>query len=113
MRGYLAADDYAMDRRSRRLHRFLVSSPVVLLIALSAVGHLRKPAYVGAAGSPEYDRQVLAYRDRVVAVAEIVHHKEAEKQRFLPVEAGKWVAGYRSGTLLPLRPAAYEDHLRD
>ncbi|RYG26026.1 hypothetical protein EON82_04935 [bacterium] len=102
-----------MDRRSRRLHRFLVSSPVVLLIAISAVGHLRKPAHVGAAGTPEYDRRVLAYRDRVVAVQSLPRSEKASKLASLTAEADKWVDGYRSGTLLPLQPAAYEDHLRE
>lgn len=113
MTSYLAAEDSTMDRRARGLHRFLVSSPVVLLIAISAVGHLRKPAHIGAAGTADYDRRVLAYRDRVVEVERMTNPEAPPRVTALESEAQKWTAGYRSGTLEPLQPVAYEDHLRD
>jgi hypothetical protein len=102
-----------MDRRARGLHRFLVSSPVVLLIAISAVGHLRKPAHIGAAGTADYDRRVLAYRDRVVEAERITDPDGPSNLAALENEAKKWTEGYRSGQLEPLQPVAYEDHLRD
>lgn len=110
---YLASEEYAMDRRSRRLHRFLVSSPVALLIAISAVGHLRKPAYHGAAGTVEYDRRVLAYRDRVVAADGLTSRGAHASFAPLRTEAQNWADGFRTGKLAPLQPAAYEDHLRE
>ena len=108
---YLAAENSAMDRRSRGLHRFLVSSPVLLLIAVGLVGHIKKPHHEGAAGSADYDRRVLAYQPRVVVAEDVMlpqRHADPEK---IKEEAQNWAAGFAAGKLTALQPAAYEDHL--
>ena len=108
---YLAADNAGMERRARALHRFLVASPIALLIAVGLVAHLRKPPFPHPAGSAAYDRNVLAYRDRVAEVARL--RKLPAGAPNAEAEARKWVAGYRSGELVAVPSAFYEDRLRD
>ena len=107
----LAAVNAVAERRSRALHRFIVASPVLLLIAIGLVGHLRHRPYASPAGTAEYDRRVLAYRERVAAAQAL---PDDDSPPFGPysVEASRWVAGFRSGALTPLTPATYEDHLQ-
>lgn len=107
---HLAAN--AADRRSRALHRFIVASPILLLVAVGLVGHLRHPPYPSPGGSPDYDRRVLAYRERVLAVAALPQDDAPPLKPYFE-EAQRWLAGFDSGTLTTLSPAVYEDHLRD
>lgn len=109
---YLAAENSAMERRSRALHRFLAGSPIALLIAVGLVGHIRKPPYAHPAGSAEYDRQVLAYQPRVAAT-HAFRRGDDEPSLLEVAEAKVWIEGYASGALKPIGPAVYEDHLRD
>jgi len=109
---YLAAEHSVMDRRSRGLHRFLVSSPVLLLLAVGLIGHLKKAHHVGAAGTAEYDQNVLAYQGRVAAAEALLSRTGPPVDAILE-EAGRWDAGFTSGQLKPLEPAAFEDHLND
>ena len=110
---YLAAANSAAERRSRALHRTIVAAPMLLLIALGLIGHLRPRAYPHPAGMRDYDARVLAYRDRVVAVAGLMEEDRQPTLDALEREARNWTAGYAAGTLVPIEPAAYEDHLRD
>jgi hypothetical protein len=108
---YLAAENSAMDRRSRGLHRFLVSSPVLLLIAVGLVGHLKKPHHEGAAGSADFDRRVLAYRPRVAAVQDLLMSLKHSNPSKIEAEAKNWSDDFAAGKLSALQPAAYEDRL--
>ncbi len=108
---YLAAENSAMDRRSRGLHRFLVSSPVLLLIAVGLVGHLKKPHHIGAAGSAEYEKRVLAYRERVAAAQKLLVTLRHSDPDGIEAEAKNWSDDFAAGKLTALPPAAYEDHL--
>lgn len=110
---YLAAEHSAMDRRSRGLHRFLVSSPILLLLAVGLVGHLKKAHHVGAAGTAEYDQNVLAYQKRVARAEDILGPFDPGTISQVMEEAGNWAKGYADGTLKTLEPAAFEDHLND
>ena len=107
---YLASEEPAA-RRSRALRRFTVASPLVLLLSVGLVGHVRKAPSPQPAESVDYDRRVLAYGPRVAAVRSLLAQgapPEADVRR----EAGRWVAGRRSGALAPLPPAYFEDHLQ-
>lgn len=110
---YLAAENSALDRRSRGLHRFLVSSPVLLLVAVGLVGHLTKPHHEGAAGTADYDQRVLAYQPRVAAAEALMIPLAQPDLKKIHEEAKKWTDDFASGKLTALQPAAYEDHLRD
>ncbi len=110
---YLAADHSGMERRSRALHRFLVASPIVLLIAVALVAHLRKPPYPHPAGNAAYDRSVLAYQSRVAEVERLRKMNGAATDATVEAEARAWVVGYRSGELAAVPPAVFEDHLRE
>lgn len=110
---YLADDHSGMERRARALHRFLVASPIALLIAVGLVAHLRKPPYPQPAGNAAYNRQVLAYQNRVARVEELRKMRGAATSALVEAEARVWVAGYRSGELVAVPPAFYEDHMRD
>ncbi len=109
---YLAAENSAAERRSRALHRFIVASPILLLLAVGLVGHRRHAPFSGPAANEDFDRRVLAYRDRVVA-AEALPQDEFPPLGPYLTEARRWNAGLDAGDLTPLIPAAYEDHLRD
>ena len=108
---YLASGDSGAYRRSRALHRFIVATPVLLLVAVGLVGRLRGRPYSSPVGKPDYDRRVLAYRDRVVAAEALPEGDDPPLDRYAD-EAGRWMAGFDSGSLTTLTPAVYEDHLR-
>ena len=109
---YLAAANSANLRRHRALYRSIVASPFVLMLAVGLVGHIHGKAHFQPAGSRDYDRRVLAYRDRVVAVEAALGSSQTSSSD-LEREAQRWISGFASGDLTSLTPAYYEDHLRD
>ncbi len=109
---YLASENAAAERRSRALHRFIVGSPIFLLLAVGLVGHVHPKPYAHPASNGKYDRQVLAYRERVATVEAMMAGPDASTDA-LESEAARWVAGYDSGSLVAVPPAVYEDHMRD
>lgn len=109
---FLAAENSATLRRYRALYRSIVASPFVLILAIGLVGHIHGKPHFQPTGTRGYDHRVLAYRDRVVAVGAILASPEPSRSD-LEREAHRWVAGLVSGELSDLRPAFYEDHLRD
>ena len=96
---FLAAESPAA-RRSRALHRFTVASPLVLLMAVGLVGHVRRAPYAAPAGMAEYDRRVLAYGPRVAAVRSLAAQARLPLAQ-VRVEAERWVDAYRAGRLVP------------
>lgn len=108
---YLASENSAIERRSRSLHRFLVGSPVALLVAVGLVAHFPKPPHRQPSGSAGYDRQVLAYVGRVAAAQKL--RKAGGSDAEVYGQSRSWVAGYASGELVAVAPAGYEDHLRE
>ena len=109
---FLAAENSAYERRTRAFYRFVVASPLVLLITLGLVGHLHKPAFTGAKGSAEYDRRVLAFRERVIAATRATSKVTGSEEEAVR-EAKAWVSEFEAGKIGALPPAAYEDHFRD
>ena len=61
----------------------------------------------------DQDREILAYRDRVIAADRLAAQFPDASLEDLIAEALHWVHGYGSGTLVALPPILYEDHLAD
>lgn len=112
-RNFLADENAAQDRRSRALHRFLVATPLVLLLTVGAVGHVQKPPHADAHSDQAYDQAILAYRDRVTAVNLLARTPARIARRLIGAELLRWREEMRLGHLRPIPPIAYEDHLRD
>lgn len=103
----------AAERRSRALHRLVVTTPVLLLIVLGLIGHTRRKSSPQPSEKAGHDTQILAYRERVIAVAALSAEGPDTPLKSLEQEACRWVQGYRSGLLVAVPPAFYEDHFRD
>lgn len=109
---FLAAESSAA-RRSRAFHRFTAAAPVLLLVAVGTVGHVRRAPYAHPSDLASYDREVLAYAPRVAAVQAMSDGYRLPPFAPLRREAKLWIEGIRLGRLVPLEPAYFEDHLRD
>ena len=109
---YLASEYSATLRRYRALHRTIVASPFVLMLAVGLVGHIHGKPHFQPEGTRDYDRRVLAYRNRLIS-AEAMLSMDRPSRFDVEHEAHQWVLGFASGDLTSLKPAYYEDHLRD